>query len=191
MIVMTTSEVPAAYVDGEAERDQQGRDDQEAAADPEEPGEQADGGGGDQHLERPRALAGEGRAEGDDRVVEPLGARPAGRRRRRRRHRHWRTASSTPTPQHQHGEGGEQHGLGDQRRGLRAGDGAADRDDPEGDAPREQHVAGPVAPSRAPISDVTPTTTSDPVVACAGAWSSGRPAPGRPGSSRRRRARPG
>ena len=61
--------------------------DQESSADAQEAGEQAHGGGGDEHLQRPRALAGEGRAEGDDRVVEhrPPRARRGRRRRRCRR----------------------------------------------------------------------------------------------------------
>ena len=42
VIVMTTREVPAAYSIGSAEREHEGGDDEEAAADAEEPGEQAD-----------------------------------------------------------------------------------------------------------------------------------------------------
>ena len=41
-MVMTTSEVPAAYSIGSAEREHQGGDDEEAAADAEEAGEQPD-----------------------------------------------------------------------------------------------------------------------------------------------------
>ena len=73
--------------------------------------------------------------------------------------------------QHQGGERGEQDGVGHVGRGLRAGGGAADRDDAEGDAAAEHHVACPVRGHRTD-SEVTPTTTREPVVACAASWPS-------------------
>ena len=105
----------------QAEREEQGGHHQEAAADAEEPGEQADGRGGDQHLEGPRARARERRAEADDRVVERrAGQVPARVRCRRTACPELADGHQAADDQHQGGERGQQHGAADQRREVGA-----------------------------------------------------------------------
>jgi hypothetical protein len=72
--------------------------------------------------------------------------------------------------QHQRGERREQDVVGNVGGGLGAEGRAADGHGAEDDPATEQDVAGAVA-VMAPISEVTPTTTREPVVAWAADWS--------------------
>ena len=125
---------------------QRGHDD-EAATHAEEPGEQADHGGGDDQLGQARAVADEpalASVEGDDRVVEPwslslaalaVAAQPA---------HHERTDE-----QHQQREERHQHVGGHDGGGPGTADGAADGDQPERQPLAEPDVPGAACGDRA------------------------------------------
>ena len=163
--VITTSEVPAAYAIGRLSASRSAGTTRKPPPTPRNP------------VSRPTTVAvtstlrarGHWQAKVGLKVM--IGSSRAGRWAWRRRRR----ATAAPLAhrqqhahgEHQHGERREQHRLRHRRRGARPGHRAAERDDAEGDPAGEHDVARGVR-RQAPTSDVTPTTTSDPVVAWAG-----------------------
>ena len=141
-MVMTTSEVPAAYCIGRARASSSAGTTRNPPPTPRNPVSSADDGGGDEHLERPRAGAGEGRVEGDDRVVEcrARGVGAAG------------AAvvaagvgpSAPPTTSIRTANAASSTSSATRLRGAGAEHGARRRHQPEGHPATEQDVAGAV-----------------------------------------------